>query len=416
MPPLLLLLAWCFQPDPPEIRIRSGPYKPVASLAVQTYSVELGVTVKNRQGHPVPGLPSSDFEILDNGKPQTISFFLEQKSSATSAQPRSIVLFFDDAHTENFTLQKSRDAAKKFLSAGLLPTDRVAIFTTTGTPSVDFTTDQAPLLAALDQLKTHPDPGARGLTTCPTLTPYQAYAVEQRLDIELIRQKVQEAVRCNCGPEPAPTCIQAQEGAVQDAATSVWSIYKPQSASAIDRLTEVIRHLSTAPGQRLLLLLSPGFVTGGLDQKTSAFFDAALRSRIVVNSLNSTGLTSNRSQGMQQLILGELMSNSSISTGGQYIQNNNDLATALHTLTDPPPDSYFLAFTPTADPDDKYHPLKVRMKTPGLTVQSRPGYYSKKPDPQPESIQQRIDRLAASTVSIDEIPPPSTSMEISKST
>jgi len=165
--PLLLLLALAFQE---EIRIHSGPYKPAPpTLAVQAYSVELSATVKDRRNHPVPNLKITDFELLDNNKPQTIAFFSEQKSSpSTDAQPQphSIVLIFDDTHTENLTLQKSRNAAKKFLSEGIRPGDRLALVTTSGAPQVDFTADPAPLLAA------------RGLSDCPVLTPYQAYAVE----------------------------------------------------------------------------------------------------------------------------------------------------------------------------------------------------------------------------------------------
>jgi VWFA-related protein len=406
MPTVLLLLALYLQ-DPPEIRIRSGPYK--STLSAEAYLVELGVTVKDRHNLPVSGLKQTDFELLDNGKPQNITFFSEQKSSTTpqsGTQPvtsqatRSIVLYFDDTHTENMTLQKSRDAAKKFLSAGVRPGDRIALFTASGNPSIDFTSDPAPLLAALDQLKTHPEQGARGLSNCPVLTPYQAYAIEQRLDLQLKQQKIAEAVRCNCGPEPTLICIQAQDGAVQDAATSVWSIFKPQSASAIDRLSQVIRYLSTAPGARLLLMLSPGFVSGGLEQKSSALMDAALRAKIVINALNSTGLSTARSQGMQNMVLGELMSGAAVATGGQYIENNNDLAGGIHRLSEPSPDSYLLGFSPVSQPDDKYHPLKVKVKT-GDQVQSRPGYFSSEPEP---TIQQRIDRLAASKDTMEEIP------------
>jgi hypothetical protein len=148
--PLLLLLALCLQD---EIKIHSGPYKPAPpSLSVRTYLVELTATVKDRHNHPIPNLHAADFELTDNGKPQTITFFSEQKTSPTPDQatpPRSIVLFFDDTHTENFTLQKSRDTAKKFLSESLRPADHPAL----------FTTDRAPLLAALYQLKSHPVSG-----------------------------------------------------------------------------------------------------------------------------------------------------------------------------------------------------------------------------------------------------------------
>lgn len=419
---LLLLLAWCLQGDPPEVRIRNGPYAPSPpSIAVQTYLVELGVTVKDHHGNPVSGLTAADFELTDNGKPQTITFFSEQKASeprttatptakptaqaATQSPPaRSILLFFDDTHTADFALQKGRLAAKKFLSEAARPGDRFAILTSSGAPSVDFTADTQVLLAALDKLKPHPGRGDRGLSNCPSLNPYQAYAIDQGIDYELKRQKVAEAIACDCGPQPTKSCIDAQDGLVQGAATSAWSIYRPESASFIDSLAFALRHLASAPGSRLLLMVSPGFVSGGLEQKTSALVDRALKARIAINALDSTGLSTNRSQGLQSPVLGELMSTASIATGGKFIHNNNDLTGGLRQLAEPAPDSYLMGFSPTTAPNDKYHPLKVKLKNPSAgRVESRPGYFSTKPDPQPETIQHRIDRLAASKT-IEQIP------------
>lgn len=423
----LLLLAWCLQTDPqfdPQaVRIRSGPYTPSPpSIAVQTYLVELGVTVKDHHGNPVSGLTAADFELTDNGKPQTIKFFSEQKSSeprtiATpaakptaqpAAQPpptRSILLFFDDTHTADFALQKGRLAAKKFLSEAARPGDRFAILTASGAPSVDFTADTQVLLAALDKLKPHPGRGDRGLSNCPTLNPYQAYAIDQGIDYELKRQKVAEAIACDCGPQPTKSCIAAQDGLVQGAAASAWSIYRPESVSFIDGLAFALRHLASAPGSRLMLMVSPGFVSGSLEQKTSAPVDRALRARIVVNALDSTGLSTNRSQGLQSPVLGELMSTASIATGGKFIHNNNDLTGGLRQLAEPAPDSYLMGFSPTSAPNDKYHRLNVKLKNPSAGhVESRPGYFSTKPGPQPETIQQRIERLAASKETIEQIP------------
>jgi VWFA-related protein len=54
-----------------------------AQLVVET------VAVKDKQGHPVDGLTSKDFTITENGVPQTIRFFEQQKLPEVSAAPLS---------------------------------------------------------------------------------------------------------------------------------------------------------------------------------------------------------------------------------------------------------------------------------------------------------------------------------------
>jgi VWFA-related protein len=423
------------QADRQEVRIQSGPYSPQkpapqsATIVVQANLVELGVTVRNRDGQPAGGFKAADFELADGGKPQTITFFAEQRAPHAQAAslaaprpaelppagtaaaqetraPRYIALFFDDTHTEGMTLQKGRDAAKKFLTEGVEPGDYVAIFTGSGSPVADFTADAKSLLDVLDKLKPHTELYARGIGSCPVLNPWQAYAIDQRIDLSVKQAALNEAVQCFCGLDAKPECIGTQEGRVQSAAAMARSIFMPQSASVLDRLDFAIRRLSVAPGGRVLILISPGFVTGGLDRQISGLMDAALRASIVINSLDSVGLSTNPTRGMERLVMSELMATASIATGGQFIQNSNDLSGELHGLAEPAKVSYVLGFSPAGEPDEKYHALKVKLKDgSGYRVEARPGYFStkltngvtEKPSDQPaEPIQQWIDRLAAS--------------------
>lgn len=107
--------------------------------------------------------------------------------------------------------------------------------------------------------------------------------------------------------------------------------------------------------------------------------DAALRAHIVINSLDSAGLSTNSSQTIEKMVLSELMSTASIATGGQFIQNSNNLPGGLRGLAEPPEVSYLLGFSLAEEPDDKYHTLKVKLKNAaGYRVESRPGYFSAK--------------------------------------
>jgi hypothetical protein len=139
------------------------------------------------------------------------------------------------------------------------------------------------------------------------------------------------------------------------------------------------------------------------DQQASAIVDTALRGRIAIHAIDAGGLRDAPAVGARQLLLEELMSNLTSATGGRLFHDNNDIVAAIRTATAPPESSYLLGFSPTRDPDDAYHPLKVRLTDPAnRRLETRPGYFAAAA--RKESIQQRLDRIAASEERIAELP------------
>ena len=408
---------------PGEVRIRSGPWFPPSPvISANANLVELAATVRDRYSHLVGGLHASDFEILDNNRPRQIAFFSEQvarpaiaapaagSKPSTAAPPqsppaeaRSISLFFDDAHASTLGVRKSAEAAEKLVAGTLPPGDRIGIFTASGTVTEDFTDDRQRLLAALRRLQPHPPEGVHATTFCPTLGPSEAYIITRHLDMAIEDVAVGEAVACNCHQEPPDTgCIMAQRGVVQGAAQSAWQQYAYQSANALDVLLIVTRHLATAPGKRILVLFSPGFPTGGFEDRTSALTDAALRANIRIGAVNSEGLVTGRTEARKLFVLADFMAAAAKSTGGQYLHDTNDWAGSLRTVLAVPEVSYVLGFSPPEDPDAKYHLLKTRVPgNRGYSVESRPGYYAAPAEPKRETAQERIDRIATSGAAVE---------------
>lgn len=66
--------------DPPA---QAGASRPAPTFSVAAELVVLHVTVKDRQGRYVSGLPASAFEVLDGGTPQTISVFMHDDAPVT---------------------------------------------------------------------------------------------------------------------------------------------------------------------------------------------------------------------------------------------------------------------------------------------------------------------------------------------
>jgi VWFA-related protein len=438
------LIAWlafmALQTPPQEVRIRSGTYAPQpATIAVQSNLVELGATVRDRHGQFASGLQAGDFEVLDKGVTQTIQSFSEQKAPrapvvlgqaapvvpekaapgaspaaaepASAAQPRSIALFIDDTHTENYGVQKSKEAVGKLIANGLQPDDRAGIFTGTGSVTQEFTSDHNVLLEALARVQPHPHIGLKGMGECPRMDPFEAYVINEHLDLAIQQQKVAEV--CGC----CRACCDQALGLVRSTAAVLWSQWQHNSTDVLDVLKVVIRHLGAAPGDRVLILVSPGFPTPKMENRTDAIVEAALRFHIVINSLDADGLVAGferpggafvakrSSIGLRQELFTEFMSDISAATGGQLILNSNDFMGNIRKLALPPEVSYLLAFSPTKEPDGKYHELKVRLKNhSGFQVESRPGYYATIVPKPPETIQQRIDREVVSTETRDELP------------
>jgi len=142
-------------------------------ISVQTNLVLVRVVVRDGHGNAVTGLSQTDFQLFDNGKPQTIAYFSTENAAAppapaptlstqqagapsanspTSTQ-RYTALFFDDYHLQIQSLDQTRKAAQAFVTKALNIGDRVGIFTASGQVTLDFTTDAGKLQKALSGLR-----------------------------------------------------------------------------------------------------------------------------------------------------------------------------------------------------------------------------------------------------------------------
>jgi VWFA-related protein len=408
---------------PGEVRIVSGPYRRPATLSVEASLVDLAVTVRDGKGRAVGGLRQPDFQIFDNAEPRPIAFFSEERAAsaeqtatsagaaatvqAVAAPPRSIALFFDDAHSGPGGFERSRRAAQKLISEGLRPGDRAAIFTSSGSVALDLTDDRQALLDALARLRRHTDPGVRGTRACPVLTAYQAYVIAKHQDEAAKRVAAMDVL--TCAPD---TPWQEALNIAQAAADTSWEMLRPESSTALEVLRIVVRDLAHAPGTRILLMVSPGFVTAGLDRQSSDITAACLRDHITVNALDDEGLASFGPELAESLglpsgpragwaaktlmlrnqIVQSFMADTAAATGGTFLHNTNDLFGGLRTLTAPPECSYRIAFAAAGKPDGKYHRVKVKTRQTGVQIAARPGYFSERV----ETAQQHIDRVVSS--------------------
>jgi Ca-activated chloride channel homolog len=113
-----------------------------------TRVVPVIATVTDPTGRLVPNLEKEDFTILDNGKPQDISFFVNE------VQPFNVVVMLDYSASMTANLDLLKAAAEQFLLR-LLPADKgqVGAFSDKIQMSGTFTSDRDDLIGALDDLQ-----------------------------------------------------------------------------------------------------------------------------------------------------------------------------------------------------------------------------------------------------------------------
>lgn len=425
--------------------ITSRDEKPTFKVNVNL--VQVRVVVRDANGRPVGNLQKDDFELFDKGKPQAITnFSAEQRGVrktpvAASPEPSDAVdpsspgvkaevadsyvaYLFDDVHLNFGDLAQVRNAAERHL-ASLRPTDRAAIFTTSGQTELDFTDDRTKLHDAL--LRLQPRPVSRGgLTGCFDISYYMADQIENKRDQQAIDVATQDALICEFNNDPR--MLRAAQQYAAGTARERLEAGRAESHVALTVVSDVIRRMSVMPGQRTMVIVSPGFLTPEMESEYIAAIERALRAQVVISALDARGLyvvdplgdISNPSPPSpasaimkQQFATMEASANADVlaifaeGTGGTFFRNSNDLDEGFRRTAEAPEYSYILAFSPqNLKLDGSFHTIKVKLKDPGkFAVQARRGYFAPKHAADPaQQAKQEIEEALFSQEEVHNLP------------
>jgi VWFA-related protein len=405
-----------------------------SAIKVRVNLVLVRVVVKDGGGKVVPDLKQEDFQVLDDGKPQKISTFsvetaeksetaaavTEKKSAdgevetgavkAPAMPQRFVALVFDDLHMKAADSMAVRAASKR-LFASLTPTDRVAIYSTSGNVQQDFTGDAETLRKTLASIVPHPSKG-EGQYDCPNISYYQADLIVNKHDREAIETAVEDAQVNDC-----PANISADAKRVLEAGDA-------QTRENYEYLENVVRHLAGMPGLRVLAYVSPGFILPDKIVPDSwEWIEHAVRAGVVVNTIDARGLYTAdvmpdiaappqvapykgptadyqaiegtyRVQAQHEA--GQVLAAIAANTGGTYFHNRNDLDVGMGQALAVPSVTYMLGFAPQNPvADGKFHKLKVTVAhEKKYKVQARDGYYAPKKLDDPEEMARQEVREA----------------------
>lgn len=402
VPAFLAVLLWitagvAAQPASPSAPAQPAPRQepptgaPPVSYSVDVSLVEVDAVVTDADGGVIRGLQANDFQVFEDGKPQTIDrvSFVEipiqraEVSAPVSPAPdvqsnvrrfdgRLYVLFLDDLHTAAARSERVKAAARQFVQEGLEPGDLAAVVhASSGAASQDFTADRRLLLASIERF------AGRQLRS-QTLNEIDQYNRE----LLFTGRTPQGASDLDEGPR------------ANDA------------RSTLDAIAGIARRLAPVRGRRKALLwFGEGvsydmFGTRGqasiVRDSSRAAVAAASAANLAIYGVDARGLAGLREEAVQltspsadptanqgasglsrELLRSqENLRRLSEETGGFAVVNTDQVGQAFDRVVEENSAYYLVAYYPSERTrrDGAFHRLEVKVNREGARVRARSGY------------------------------------------
>jgi VWFA-related protein len=367
-------------------------------MRVESELVLVNVVARDKQGKPITDLKQGDFTILEDGKAQKISSFdfenldtiplpanvgpAQQTANGpvTPAKPilttkdadqalsnkRVIVLFFDLTSMAPDEIERSMQAARKYVQTKMTSADLIAIVTLASSLRLDqdFTGDQAQLLRVLNRFSHSEGQGMDNGSTgdadgieesgnayTPDETEYNQFNTDRKLQaLQSISQVLgkfnQKKSLIYFSSGVTQTGIENQaalRGAINTAIKANVAIY-----------TLDARGLEAQP---------PGGSAATASLRGTAMYSGAA----VQNSLDANFASQ------------ETLTTLSGDTGGKAFLDTNDLGQVFDRVQKDTSVYYVLGYKSTSPlRDGKYRHIQVKVNRPGLNLEFRKGYYAPK--------------------------------------
>ena len=402
--------AFAQTPPPPESEA------PATTLQVTARNVLLDVVVTDKQDKPVSGLRKEDFQVFEDGKPQTITFFEPAFPAAAGAAPAAPVpplppntftnvpavapnnavnvLLMDALNTNMGDQAFVHREIVRYL-ASIPPGTRIGIFLLSEKLRIvqGITQDSTLLRASIARLAANPSQSA--LLPTPGEIDAQTGAVNMIMDQATANNSAQ---------------IQASATALQQflAQQNTFEL-NARSVMTMEALQQIARYLAGIPGRKNLIWFLGSFpdciatecpyideykktVDALADARVSVYpIDAKgikINSMHDVENAHPPGLAANEQQAIaaQASSLRSDLNVDAINqgnmellakeTGGKATYNGNDFKDALAADIDNGSRYYALAYTP-ADRRELGKERKIEIKTAsgGYKLSYRRGYY-----------------------------------------
>jgi VWFA-related protein len=384
--------------DQTELTFRAG----INFVTVDAY-------VSDSKGQPITDLKQSDFEILEDNKPQKIEQFRfikvdgnpkpgepppqqiknrdDEEREAARDDTRVFVIFLDDYHTRLGSSLAVRQPLSEFIANQLRPLDMVAImYPLTPVSDIDFTRDHARIIGAIQKFE------GRKYKYEPRNLFEEQY---QRAPTEVVEQIRNQVVMT------ALRGLSVRLGSIRDGRKSIIYVSEGLQAMLPPQLRSMDASMPKIGNPQAFNPLAgendpreqtaSAFATADLYSQLRDVFIAATRNNTAIYTLDPRGLATNefdidenvgpqQDRNMLQASTDTLRTIAD-ETDGRAIVGRNDIAKGLGQALQDSTAYYLLGYTSAQAPvDGKFHQIKVQLSAAarkrGLQVRARRGYWA----------------------------------------
>ncbi len=377
---------------------------PGPTFKAQVEYVEVDAVVTDQQGQFVRNLKKEDFQVFEDGKPQSISNFTvvdipveryerplfsarpiepDTRSNERPFDGRVYVLILDDLHVDALRTQRVRASAREFIERFLGANDLMAVIFTggRGADAQEFTSNKRLLLNAVDKFMGRKLPSItasrneqffRQVDIDPTMRVDDPNDRERANNAQYTLSSLRQVAQWFGGVHGRrKTMLFFSEGIDYDLTDIIRAMDAPPS-SASSLIMDIRDTLNqTARSNVSIYAVDPRGLASGFD-------DAASIGSFADQTDAGSGI------GMRSLTNEIRMSQDSLrslaeQSGGFAAVNRNDTAAVFDRIVRDNSSYYVMAYYPPSNKKDgKFHKIEVKVNRPGLTVRSRRGYATEK--------------------------------------
>jgi VWFA-related protein len=395
--------------QPPQTPAPNAPAAQSPTFRGGINFVRVDAIVTDKKGQPITDLKQSDFEVLEDDKPQSIQQFrlvtVDGNRTAGDPPPRQIrnrddeeleaarddvrvfVLFLDDYHVRRANSISIREPLTRFIKNQLGPNDMVAVmYPLTPVQDVSFTRHFDSVLTAIDHFEGRKYDYTPRNQFEANYARYPAQAVEDIRNQVVMGALEGLAVRLGSLREGRKTVVYVGEGLTVMLPPQM---QKPDATGPdIPQDPALLGAIENSGAQQT----QEWFASSDLNNRMREVYTACNRNntslytldprRLAVaeydiddGGINGTpGFASDR-RALQ--MTQDLLRSMAEETDGRAIVNRNQVDAALAQAVRDSSHYYLIGYTSSEAPSDgKFHEIKVRVKRPGATVRARKGYWA----------------------------------------
>ncbi|HMD31512.1 MAG TPA: VWA domain-containing protein, partial [Candidatus Acidoferrales bacterium] len=381
-------------PAPAQQQPRQVPRQTGFRFKVNTNLVLVNVVVRDKQGNLVRGMTKDDFQLLEDGKPQTIADFGFEDVDALAlaaqngptvsgvagaplvAPPpdpqtpeemrnrRIIILFFDFTAMDPEQIDRSVEAAKRFVEKQMTPADLVGIVSLASSLHLDldltanrdrigkmldsYTSGQGQGYDAGDTGSSEGTAETGGSFTADD-TDYNVFNTDRKL------QALESLMETLGGIQQKKSIVYFSNGISRSGIENQAAL---RAATAVAAKTNCSIYPVDIRG---LAALPPG----GEAQSASIHGVSAYNGAASINAFESNASSQ------------ETLSTLAADTGGKAFLDSNDFGLVFQRVQKDTSAYYVLGFYSTNPAQDgKYRRLQVRIKRSDVKMEFRQGYYA----------------------------------------